>query len=574
MPNGHYADDRYGFAASGVNSGVLQAPSYAGMYLYSSSGDFPSDPAAASNYWVDAVFNTGLVENTTPANGATSSSVITPVIIATVNPTVQSSTLSAVLTGANSSIVATTLSYNSSSNVVTITPSSALTPSTYYTVALSGTFDVAGVAVSGSYSWSFTTTAMATESLWSPSSSPTNPTRNDPRSVNLGIKFSSDAAGYISGIRFYKGPENTGTHIGYLWTSTGTLLASATFTDETASGWQQVNFSTPVAIAANTIYVASYFCPDGYYSDDTTYFDNSGVISGDLEAPSTTASGGNGMYHDGATGAFPALSAYGSNYWVDVVFNPGLVATTTPAPAASGVSPVTPGISAMVNPSVEASTLSFVLTTAAGMSVPATCAYNSATNVATVTPASLLSASTTYTVTLSGVFDYAGVVQSGSYSWSFTTAPMLTESLWSPSSSPTNPTRNDPRSVNLGIKFSSDAAGYISGIRFYKGPENTGTHIGYLWTSTGTLLASATFTDETASGWQQVNFSTPVAIAAKTIYVASYFCPDGYYSDDTTYFATSGVISGDLEAPSTTASGGNGMYHYGASGASQPEHLR
>ena len=68
-----------------------------------------------------------------------------------------------------------------------------------------------------------------------------------------------------------------------------------------------------------------------------------------------------------------------------------------------------------------------------------------------------------------------------------------------------------PNAVNLGVKFQSDVAGYITGIRFYKGPSNTGTHVGHLWTASGALLATATFTNETASGWQQVNFANPVA---------------------------------------------------------------
>ena len=64
--------------------------------------------------------------------------------------------------------------------------------------------------------------------------------------VELGVKFTADSNGTITGIRFYKASTNTGTHIGSLWSSTGTLLASATFGNETASGWQQVNFSTGV----------------------------------------------------------------------------------------------------------------------------------------------------------------------------------------------------------------------------------------------------------------------------------------------------------------------------------------
>src|SRR5438046_6762718 len=58
--------------------------------------------------------------------------------------------------------------------------------------------------------------------------------------VELGVSIKSDVNGYITGIRFYKSANNTGTHVGNLWSGTGTQLASATFTNETASGWQQV----------------------------------------------------------------------------------------------------------------------------------------------------------------------------------------------------------------------------------------------------------------------------------------------------------------------------------------------
>ena len=46
-------------------------------------------------------------------------------------------------------------------------------------------------------------------------------------------------------------------------------------------------------------------------------------------------------------------------------------------------------------------------------------------------------------------------------------------------------TINDTSSVELGVKFQTSTAGKIVGIRFYKGPQNTGTHIGNLWSSTG-----------------------------------------------------------------------------------------
>ena len=80
---------------------------------------------------------------------------------------------------------------------------------------------------------------------------------------------------------------------------------------------------------------------------------------------------------------------------------------------------------------------------------------------------------------------------------------------------PTTPSDSDTSAaLEVGVKFKADVNGTITGIRFYKGSGNTGTHVGNLWTSTGTKLATATFTSETASGWQQVTFTTPVSITA------------------------------------------------------------
>ena len=145
-----------------------------------------------------------------------------------------------------------------------------------------------------------------------------------------------------------------------------------------------------------------------------------------------------------------------------------------------------------------------------------------------------------------------------------------TASLFGPSATPGTVTENDPNAVDLGVKFQASTNGTIIGIRFYKGPQNTGTHIGDLWTSSGTLLASATFTNETASGWQQVNFASPVSITAGTTYIASYEAPVGEYSADENYF-TNALTNGPLTAPSSASSGGNGVYAYGSTSTPLPE---
>jgi hypothetical protein len=155
--------------------------------------------------------------------------------------------------------------------------------------------------------------------IWPASAVPTLASAGDSSTVNLGVRFSPDQNGFITGLRFYKGAANTGTHVGSLWTATGTLLASATFSAETSSGWQQVNFATPVAVSAGTVYVASYFAPNGRYAGDNGYFATAGVDAPPLHALQSAASG-NGVYAYASAPTFPSSTFLASNYWVDVVF--------------------------------------------------------------------------------------------------------------------------------------------------------------------------------------------------------------------------------------------------------------
>ena len=94
-----------------------------------------------------------------------------------------------------------------------------------------------------------TVTTTDTYSLFDNGGTPAAIDSGDGQAIEVGVKIRSDVNGYITGLRFYKSAANTGTHTAHLWSSTGQLLATATFTSETASGWQQVNFATPVAIS-------------------------------------------------------------------------------------------------------------------------------------------------------------------------------------------------------------------------------------------------------------------------------------------------------------------------------------
>jgi len=136
------------------------------------------------------------------------------------------------------------------------------------------------------------------------------------------VKFRADFNGYITGIRFYKSSANAGTHIGNVWTGSGALLASATFSNESASGWQQVNFINPVAISANTTYVASYFAPAGHYSASANFFSTSGLDDPPIHLLQNGLDGPDGIYRYSSVSSFPTSTFNATNYWVDVVYMP------------------------------------------------------------------------------------------------------------------------------------------------------------------------------------------------------------------------------------------------------------
>jgi Domain of unknown function (DUF4347)/Domain of unknown function (DUF4082) len=268
----------------------------------------------------------------------------------------------------------------------------------------------------------------------------------------LGMEFTSAKAGQINAIRYYKAPSETGSHIGQIWSSTGQLLASVNFTNETASGWQQQELATSLSIAANTTYLVSVNA-NSYYAITLNGLATT-ISNGDLSA---VADGSNGVFNT-TPGQFPTQS-YNHNYFRDIVFSP--------SSSESVFSPTT-------------------------------------------------------TPQYTNVSEGSGSV--GDY--------------------------------ELGMEFTSAKAGQINAIRYYKAPSETGSHIGQIWSSTGQLLASVNFTNETASGWQQQTLATSLSIAANTTYLVSVNA-NSYYAITLNGLATT-ISNGDLSA---VADGSNGVFN-------------
>jgi hypothetical protein len=581
---GFYAGDAGYFTGSGYDAYPLTALGTGvagpnGVFKDGASG-FPTQTYGAANYWVDVVFANDPGPDTLPPNVVSRSPAanapgirLDATVSATFDEPVTAASVQFTLEQGTTT-VAGSIALNAAHTVATFTPSAQLAGGTTYTATVRAT-DNAGNAMPASDSWSFTTgvprPAACPCSIWDDFSQPATPSVADPVQIELGTKVRFDTNGYVTGVRFYKGAQNTGVHTGSLWNIAGTRLATGTFTGETASGWQTLTFASPVQVIANTTYVVSYHTDSGYYSASSGYFGSSGADYQTLHALRSGVDGGNGVYRYGASG-FPTSTYNATNYWVDVLFTnsltgdgtPPTVTGTTPAADETDV-PLTVAPTATFNETLDEASIQFTVRDGGGAVITGALSYDAANRRATFTPAARLVAGATYTASVRAA-DESSNLMTSAVTWSFTTTTTQACpcTLFSDAIKPTVEAANDAGSYELGVRFTTSVDGTVTGVRFYKGEGNGGTHTGSLWTASGALLATGTFTGETATGWQTLNFATPVLISAGQSYVASYTAPVGRYAADTGYFEQGPAISTPLTAPATGGSVANGVYNVGA----------
>jgi hypothetical protein len=470
---------------------------------------------------------------------------------------------------------------------VTLAPNAQLAGGATYTLTVSTAVKaVGGTPLTNAYTSSFTTAACPC-SLFSSVTTPASVglstadgrTGAGPFTYEMGVKVKATQDMQVTSIRYYESPGETGTHVGRIWTSTGVLLASVTFTNESGSGWQQQALGSPVTMTANTVYVVSV-------NQNSFFVMTSGglassVTSGPLQS---VADGANGVFGSSA-GTFPSSTYASSNYFVDLVASPApppspTVSSTAPSSGAIGadvLAPVTATFSRSMDPTTITGT-TFTLTGPSG-SVPATVTFDPTSNTAKLTPSAPLAFSSTYTARIDpGVKASDGTALGSAFSWSFTTAagvpPQVTNVV--PASGETDVNTGavvkadfskslTPSTVNTSTFTLTGPSGSVSGTVGYNGGANEATFTPTASLAPGSytarLAATITAVDGaqlgTAYSW---TFTVPAAPVPLTVAASS---PSGGASNvawDTSVSATfsRAVTASTVSASSFTLTGPGG----------------
>ena len=234
-------------------------------------------------------------------------------------------------------------------------------------------------------------------SLFSGSAGPDH-AASDTQSVEVGVRFRSSVAGAVTAIRYFKGAGSPqAKKAGHLWDRSGRLLAAVQFASETSSGWQEASLSSSVNIAANTIYVVSYFAPQGGYVSTHDYF-KTAVVSGPLTAPASN----NGVFCYASASCYPTQTYMASNYFADLVF----LASTTSSTTTTAATTTTP-------PTISTTTSMSTTTTAPAATTTTTTTTPHTTTTASTTTTTVPGGGATFTVTDGRCQPAAGLVFDG-----------------------------------------------------------------------------------------------------------------------------------------------------------------
>lgn len=150
------------------------------------------------------------------------------------------------------------------------------------------------------------------------------PTGSGSGTYVLGVEFyvtSLAMLDKISWMRLASDSVSTARNAAVYKASDGSLVANATPTAPSGTGWQDIPFASPPLLQPNTRYVAAVQYPGSVYAQTVSYYSSgSDEVDGLLTIPKTANATGSlqGRYIGSATMTMPNTSFSGASYWIDV----------------------------------------------------------------------------------------------------------------------------------------------------------------------------------------------------------------------------------------------------------------
>ena len=386
---------------------------------------------------------------------------------------------------------------------------------------------------------------------------------NDRTPIEVGMRFAVDRSGSVTELKYWRGSGDaidTDVREGHLWRADGTLLATVTFTSGLGqAGWQVATLSSPVTLTAGVQYIASYRTNDNYVATTNYFVDANDVAFDGLDNNSFWGHGGvvrvvqdgaggtNGVFRYGSGAAvMPSESFNSSNYWVDITFDAGIAPSNT-APVITSAAALTSPENRLTVGTITATDADFdpLSYTIAGGADAALFTIDAQTgllrfiNTPNFEAPADAGANNVYDLTVSVSDGIApAVTQAITVTVTDRDENGTSSSVFDSTDAPATTVTTDPADYELGMRFTANAAGTITELRYFRGAADAGdtdTRVLNLWNAAGVRLGSVTVTSAAGkSGWQVGTLSAPIAIQAGATYVVSYGTTQNYASPRTT----------------------------------------
>jgi hypothetical protein len=369
---------------------LLPSTTYTGV-ITTGATDPAGNPLAANFVWTFTTGTIPTVTSTIPKNKATGVP-LNQKISATFSESMNPATITVgtfTVTGPGATAVTGTVTYVAASNTAVFTPAANLTASTVYTATITtGAMSAPGNALAANFVWTFTTgTTIQSSAPTIISTNPLNTTTAVPINQKISATFST--------------AMNAATITTTTFTLTGPGAAAVTGTVTYAAGSNTALFTPAANLAPSTLYTAT-------------------VTTGAQDLA------GNAL----GAGAVPNPWTFTTGTTANMT--PPTITLTNPANVATGVA-LNATVNATFSKAMDPTTLTsatFTLTAPPGAtSVTGTVTYASATDIATFTPTSPLTANTVYTATVTiGAKDtFGNALAAGAVPnpWTFTTGTAM-----------------------------------------------------------------------------------------------------------------------------------------------------